>query len=98
MFPRALSAVVAVASLCSCTFTQSAPIRETTVCELSIPRELELVLMACLEKNPVNRPSSAFELESRLAVIRCEASWTEDRARAWWETHAPEVVAPSTTS
>jgi serine/threonine-protein kinase len=75
---------------------QTPPVLPSKVCELPIPRDLELALMACLEKNPVNRPSSAFELESRLAAIRCEASWTGDRARAWWETYAPEVVAPST--
>jgi DNA-binding NtrC family response regulator len=77
---------------------QTAPVLPSEVSKLPIPKDLELLLMACLEKNPVNRPSSAFELESRLADIRCEAPWTRDRARCWWETHAPDVVAPSTTA
>ncbi len=50
--------------------------------------------MQCLEKDPAARPSSALELESQLARIRCEEPWTEDRARAWWATHAPDVIAP----
>jgi len=77
---------------------QTPPALPSTVCNLPIPRDLELLLLACLEKNPANRPSSAFELESRLGEIRCEAPWREDRARDWWETHAPEVVALPTPS
>jgi len=77
---------------------QTPPVLPSKDSKLPIPSDLELLLMACLEKNPVNRPASAFEVESRLAEIHCEAKWTQDRARDWWETHAPEVVALPTTS
>jgi DNA-binding NtrC family response regulator len=69
------------------------PVRPSEVSELPIPRDLEAVLMQCLEKDPEKRPPSALELESRLAGIRCREPWTEDRARAWWESHAPEAIA-----
>jgi DNA-binding NtrC family response regulator len=70
--------------------TPPAPLSE--VSELPIPRELEAVIMQCLDKDPAKRPSSAFELESQLGRIRCEGVWTEDRARAWWTAHAPEAL------
>ena len=73
---------------------QTAPVRPSEVSELPIPKELDAVLMQCLEKDPAARPGSALELESHLARIRCKEPWTEARARAWWTTHAPEVIAP----
>ena len=73
---------------------QTAPARPSEVTELPIPGELDAVLMQSLEKDPAARPSSALELESHLARIRCKEPWTEARARAWWKTHAPEVIAP----
>ncbi|PWT80366.1 MAG: hypothetical protein C5B57_12360, partial [Blastocatellia bacterium] len=73
---------------------QTPPALPSEVSELPIPRDLELVLMQCLEKDREKRPSSALELESRLAHIRCQEPWTEERARAWWGAHAPEAIAP----
>jgi DNA-binding NtrC family response regulator len=60
--------------------------------ELPIPKQLESILMMCLEKEPRKRPASALELDSQLAQVRCEAPWTSERAQKWWETHAPDVV------
>ena len=73
---------------------QTQPPRPSEVSELRFPRDLELVLMQCLEKDPAKRPSSALELETMLNRVRCQEPWTEVRARAWWETHAPEVLGP----
>jgi len=63
------------------------------VSELPIPKLLEDLLMTCLEKEPQKRPRSALELDSQLARVRCEEPWTEERARAWWSAHAPDIVA-----
>jgi hypothetical protein len=51
--------------------------------------------MMCLEKDPANRPASALQLDQQLAQVRCEAAWTNERAREWWETHAPEIIGRS---
>jgi DNA-binding NtrC family response regulator len=77
---------------------QTPPPRPSEVSELPIPRGLETVLLQCLEKDPDRRPASALELDSQLARIRCPEPWTEERARAWWAAHAPDVVAAQTTS
>jgi DNA-binding NtrC family response regulator len=77
---------------------QTPPEPPSRVSELPIPKALEAVLMQCLEKDPSKRPLSALELESQLAGVRCQEPWTPERAQAWWETHAPDIVAPRTTS
>jgi serine/threonine-protein kinase len=59
--------------------------------ELVIPRQLDAILMQCLEKDPEKRPSSALEVESALARIPGEA-WTNERAQKWWDAHAPDVI------
>ena len=71
---------------------QAQPVPPSMRTELVIPKKLEAILMMCLEKDPAKRPSSAMQLESDLAQVTCEAPWTNDRARQWWEVHAPEVV------
>jgi serine/threonine-protein kinase len=71
----------------------TSPLPPSAVSELAIPSELEDLLMACLEKDPAKRPASAPVLDSALARVPCPRPWTEERARAWWQTHAPEIVA-----
>ena len=55
-----------------------------------IPAKLEEVILACLQKDPNNRPQSAQELERMLASVPLESSWTEDHAQLWWREHPPE--------
>jgi hypothetical protein len=58
-----------------------------------VPRELETIVMKCLQKDPARRFSSALELDAALAAVRTAERWTQERARGWWQTHAPEIVA-----
>jgi serine/threonine-protein kinase len=48
----------------------------------AIPRELEALIMACLAKQPEDRPQSAAALEA--ALHRFAPNWTQARARRWW--------------
>jgi DNA-binding NtrC family response regulator/putative methionine-R-sulfoxide reductase with GAF domain len=68
------------------------PVPPSELSELPVPREFDAILMMCLEKDPARRPASALDLDSRLARVRCEEPWTEERARVWWHAHAPDAV------
>jgi DNA-binding NtrC family response regulator/putative methionine-R-sulfoxide reductase with GAF domain len=70
---------------------QTRPEPPSTRSEVSIPKQLEAILMTCLEKDPGKRPSSALDLDSLLARVPCDP-WTNERARTWWDVHAPEVI------
>ena len=65
--------------------TQPAPPSART--DRPIPPGLERVIMACLAKDPADRPQTARELSLQLAAVPCGDPWTEDRARAWWAAH-----------
>ena len=72
---------------------QTRPVPPSQVTELPIPRQLEAILMTCLEKDPANRVPSALELDAQLARVPSAGSWTTERAQEWWSLNAPEVVA-----
>ena len=63
--------------------------------ELEIPAELDEALLACLAKNPAERPADTVELAHRLGRITMAESWTKERAEAWWDTNLP-AAAPRT--
>jgi len=71
---------------------QSPPIPPSERSELPIPPSLEALLMRCLAKDPDGRPVSAVALDAELGAVPCEPAWTQERAREWWEMHAPDSV------
>jgi serine/threonine-protein kinase len=57
-----------------------------------IPAELEAIVLACLAKDPAERPATADELDARLAGVALEREWTPERARAWWDAYGPRTT------
>jgi eukaryotic-like serine/threonine-protein kinase len=51
-----------------------------------IPPELDDVVLACLAKQPEDRPASARELADRLGQCDVREPWSRDHARLWWES------------
>jgi hypothetical protein len=64
-----------------------------------LPAELEALVVACLAKDPAQRPASAGALAAALRAIEVPAAeaWTEGRAAAWWLEHRPPPSAPART-
>jgi serine/threonine-protein kinase len=60
----------------------------------ALPRELEALVLACLAKEPDERPRSADELAARLSRVPIAEAWTAVRAREWWDTHRPAHPRP----
>ncbi len=50
-----------------------------------VPAGLERLVLACLEKEPAQRPGSAAELRDALGDLDDVGRWSESEARAWWE-------------
>ena len=49
-----------------------------------IPPALDALILACLAKDPADRPATARELARRLGEVEGAGGWTQDSARAWW--------------
>src|SRR3954468_4291667 len=67
----------------------SPPVPPSQKSELEIPPELDRVILACLAKDPYERPSNATELSRLLAGAVAAESWSEERAHRWWDRHHP---------
>jgi serine/threonine-protein kinase len=65
----------------------TAPVAPSTRITAPIPAALDQLILACLAKNPADRPQSAKELSRRLAEIENADRWTNDVAREWWASH-----------
>jgi serine/threonine protein kinase len=67
---------------------QEPPVPPSQRTELVVPPALDRVVLACLAKNPGDRPGSAAELDRLLAGIEVEP-WTEEKAERWWSLYRP---------
>ena len=61
--------------------------------EEPIPPELDALIMSCLAKAPEQRPQSARDLLHQLEAIPLKQSWTQARAREWWDLHLPRSAS-----
>ena len=75
---------------------QEKPVPPSMRTELPIPKELDDLVMACLEKNPDDRPQDAQALFRMACGCMCGETWNGERARSWWETHLPDLTGPLT--
>jgi serine/threonine-protein kinase len=55
----------------------------------TVPKELDEIVLACLQKDPNNRPQTMRELALRLETVKLAPDWSAERARRWWLEHPP---------
>ena len=64
---------------------QNTPVPPMERSELQIPQALSDAVLACLAKNPADRPATAGDLDRLLAASLTGVGWTNDQARDWWD-------------
>lgn len=57
-----------------------------------IPRDLEEVVLRCLEKRPEDRFVDALELKRTLFACEDAETWSPDVAAKWWRSHEPSIA------
>jgi DNA-binding NtrC family response regulator len=62
----------------------------------AIPPELDEIILACLAKNPADRPASAADLWQALSQVPLDRQWTQERACKWWDKYEPDAFKPTT--
>ena len=75
---------------------QTPPIPPSARTELPVPKELDDLILACLEKDPARRPQDAQHLFRMAARCGSDDRWDNDAAKRWWELHLPELTGALT--
>jgi serine/threonine-protein kinase len=75
---------------------QNPPLPPSQRTELAIPKDLDDLVLACLQKDPNDRPQDAAALFRLANDCRACNTWNDEVARHWWETHLPELTGPLT--
>jgi serine/threonine-protein kinase len=70
------------------------PIPPSQRTELPIPRELDDLVLTCLEKDPDKRPQDAAQLFRMAHGCRSCEDWNQDAAARWWQIHLPDLSRP----
>ena len=75
---------------------QAKPVPPSQRSELPVPRELDELVLSCLEKDPDKRPQNAGVLLQLARGCHNGETWDQSAARSWWEAHLPETDRPLT--
>src|SRR5262245_47564253 len=70
------------------------PVPPSQRTELPVPRELDEIILACLQKDPKLRPRDAGELYQMACQVRTSEEWSSDQAKHWWRVHLPQLTGP----
>jgi serine/threonine-protein kinase len=71
-----------------------APVPPSQRTELPIPRELDALVLACLDKDPRRRPQDAAAVLAMLARCPSRETWDQSSARTWWARHLVDLTGP----
>ena len=68
----------------------AAPEPPSSRAERVLHRDLERIIMQCLEKKPDERPASCVEIAERLQALPI-GRWSQQQAAEWWDTNGAEI-------
>jgi serine/threonine-protein kinase len=63
-----------------------------------VPQAFDHLILACLEKNPEDRPQTADDVALRLSGIDTRAVWSQDDAHQWWMAMTPRTAQQRSAS
>jgi hypothetical protein len=69
----------------------AAPSRKTA---LPISREIDELVLACLKKDPADRPCDATAILHRITSRHLDKGWSSLHAQAWWRAHLADLTGP----
>jgi serine/threonine-protein kinase len=72
---------------------QADPVAPSGRAQQDVPPALDDVIMACLAKDPDDRPATADRLAEMLAAVPTRSAWTARDAHDWWAGHGPAAAA-----
>jgi serine/threonine-protein kinase len=75
---------------------QTPPVPPSQRTELRIPRALDDLVMACLEKDPNKRPQDAGLLLDLACNCTMDGVWDNAMAKRWWEINLTDLTGPLT--
>lgn len=70
----------------------SEPRRPSDFLSEALPDDVESLVLACLAKDPADRPASAHALADAIEACGAFGSWPRLARQQWWAEHGPEVV------
>ena len=70
------------------------PVPPSQRTEMPVPRELDELILACLEKDPARRPQNAEALFRMAQACKVCDSWNHASAGLWWQVHLPHLTGP----
>jgi serine/threonine-protein kinase len=73
---------------------QAEPIPPSQRTELPIPRELDDLVLSCLQKDPNKRPQNAEVLLDMALGCKTGDCWNQNLAKGWWNKHLPQFTGP----
>jgi len=77
---------------------RSTPLPPSRMSELEISRSLDELVLACLDKDPANRPQDADELSRHLAACDAGELWSRNKAAEWWRLNLPDLIPDRPTA
>ena len=69
---------------------QEAPTPPSHSTEQPIPRAVDELVLACLQKDPACRPTTVDEVLRRASSSISGDMWDQEAASQWWEKHLPD--------